>query len=696
MNHANQNETSQRHQIWHLALFIGLLSLGTGCRLVDGTDPGVQALILNSMAVSASNCSDNAAVAESYSCQPVVSIPENTVEIDVSQLTWELTPENTCSWIQINPTTGQVFGVPSPNEMGRCTLALRVATAETSSTDFAQQLTVNGPRLAFVDQNCSTSVAVDNAYSCTLKTSSPLADAKVTYTLAPDNKCKWASVQTSTGQVTGTPPLTAVGSCQLVVVAAIDTIASAVTRMTISVPQVAVKVTASCPANISAGADFACSPSATAPVTSPTFTWSLSAANSCSWAVINATTGAISGAPLVHSTGPCRLDITAKLPNGSSGQFSSTVYVGVKGFNQFQLSDLDVEANDNAGHAIAFDGNYAVIGSPNDNGGVGSATIYEFDGGRWRKIAFFAAPDSKMRSFGYAVALSGSSVLVSAPNTTNLNTRDGSIVAYERSGSTWSQAQILTPAAGVSKSQLNLGSSLDMFGSNAIVGTSHYGAPAAYILTKSGTTWSVGSALDFSAVGSAVGTGRIKVAIHGTMAVVSDLLGGASKNGEIHVFKASGAVWKDSGVISSIGAANFGFSVDVYNNKILVGSPDEKGNAGAAYLYQEGANSWTQTQYFRAPDESSMQRCGESVSLTDTMAAVGCPGSDTKLGSVYIYADNSITWKLASKVVPSNVQSGDRFGSAISYTGYDLMVGAEFYDAGAAGNAGTAYIFRGR
>ncbi len=691
MKMGTQNETALRHQFLLLAL-LTCSFLGAGCRLVDGQDPGVQALILNSMAVSASTCGPDAAVAEAYSCQPKVTMPDQSLDVDVSKFSWELTADNTCSWIQINPTTGQVFGIPAVNQMGPCVMALRVVTAEEPSSDFVLPLTVRGPKLSFIDQNCPLSVAVEKPYSCNLKTQTPLDGAKVTYKLASDNKCTWAAVNAASGAVSGTPPLNATGSCVLSVDAAIDSIATATTKMTISVPQVSIDITAACPASVDAGTAYACAPKASAPVANPVYSWSLSTSNNCQWATINASTGAISGTPQVQSTGPCRLDFTAKLPNGALGQSSMTVYVGIKGFKQQQLTDLDSNTNENAGQSVAIDGIFAVVGSPNANSGVGSASVYQFDGSIWKKVATFAAPDSKMRSFGYSVAISGDSILVGAPDTTNSNTRDGSVVAFQRSGNIWSKTQVLT-APGGETSQMNLGSSLDMDGSTAIVGTSHYSAKAAFILTKSGSTWALGAPLDFPAINSANGTDRIKVALQGSIAVVSDIFGGSARNGEVHIFKFNGSTWAHSALISAASGEGFGSSVDTYGGKVLVGSSSERNLAGTAYLYEEGQSAWVQTQSFIAIDQTSSQGCGSGVALNTTKVIVGCARPNGTGGSAYVYSNTNGSWILASKLVASNRQANDNFGASVSVSLNNVIVGADQFDANSALDSGTAYIF---
>jgi len=696
MSQCNQNETSRRFKI--LGKILGktldsalliLLMANAGCKLVDGQDPGNDSIILNSMAVSAV-CGTEAVVAESYSCNPEVSISE---EVDFTQLTWELTAEHTCSWLQINPTTGQLFGVPPRDQIGSCVMAIRVITIEEPSSDFVQPLTILGPRISFIDKNCPLTVPVDAAYQCDIEATSPLVDAQFTYNLAADNTCSWAVINPSTGAVSGTPSLGSVGSCRLSVVADIDTIATAVSRITVTVPAVAVSVSQSCGLNADAGTMYSCAPKASAAIASPQFTWSLSPTNTCAWASIAPATGVISGTPLIHSTGPCRLDFMAKLVNGSFGQSSVTVTVAPMGYTQNQLMDLNSDSNEKTGRSVAIDGNFAVIGSPNDDGGAGSVSVYRFDGANWRKNAVFASPDPKLvKSFGYAVSISGNSILVGAPDSSVSQFKEGAIVAYDWNGSSWAQTQIMTPSSPAVRSQMHFGASLDIDGAQALVATSHFNVDAAYVLNKVNSKWTVGTSLTFTAVNSANGPSRVKVALHGAVAVVSDTHGSATQNGEVRAFKKVNGIWNSDGILAATSSGTFGVNVDTFNGKILIGAPGERSSAGTAYLFEPGQTAWIQTKAFRAVDESAGQSCGTGVSLNASQAVIGCAAT-SKLGSVYVYSLQATTWNLSSKFIPTNGQTGDLFGNAVGVSGRHVLVGADQFDGSGTPNSGTAYIF---
>ena len=93
------------------------------------------------------------------------------------------------------------------------------------------------------------------------------------------------------------------------------------------------------------------------------------------------------------------------------------------------LYGSDPGADDNFGHAVAVDGNYAVVGSRyNDTGGTdrGAAFIFHKSGGTWTEQAIVQPSDTAANDwFGSGAAISGDSVIVKAYATTTTNTGQG-------------------------------------------------------------------------------------------------------------------------------------------------------------------------------------------------------------------------------------------------------------------------------
>lgn len=108
---------------------------------------------------------------------------------------------------------------------------------------------------------------------------------------------------------------------------------------------------------------------------------------------------------------------------------------------------LSLNAGDAFGTQLEIDGNYMVVGVPNDDSrasNAGMAYLYEYDGTDWSLHTVLLPSDTLAEeNFGYAVAIEGDVVVVG----TELN-NSGRAYIFEKSGAVWadtvSQVQILT------------------------------------------------------------------------------------------------------------------------------------------------------------------------------------------------------------------------------------------------------------
>jgi hypothetical protein len=90
-------------------------------------------------------------------------------------------------------------------------------------------------------------------------------------------------------------------------------------------------------------------------------------------------------------------------------------------------------------------------------------------------------------------------------------------------------------------------------------------------------------------------------------------------------------------------------------------------------------------------------RFGVAVSISGDYAAVSATEdtltAGTFCGSVYIYKRTNGAWALQTRLLPPDAAHGDYFGTSVSFSGDDLMVGSPYKDNGAIQNQGAAYIF---
>ena len=391
----------------------------------------------------------------------------------------------------------------------------------------------------------------------------------------------------------------------------------------------------------------------------------------------------------------------------------------------FKASNTNAE--DWFGHTVAIsgDGNTIAVGARGedsvatgingndaDNSATFAGAVYVFrnTASGWAQEAYVKASNNELGDlFGYSVALSedGNTLAVGArserSNATGVNGDQtdnslhnaGAAYVFTRSGSTWTQE------AYIKASNTN---SLDRFG--------------AYLtLSKDGNTLAVSAYHETSAA-----TG-----INGDQS--NDTLGQA---GAVYVYKKTASVWAFEAYIKASNTESgdeFGTAMALSDDgdTLAVGTIMEASNArgingndadnsvmmaGAVYVYRRTGTTWVQEAYVKASNTEWLLGFGDafgcSVSLSadgNTMAvgayaeissATGMNGDETDSslpdpGAVYIFTRSGTTWTQETFMKASNTNSYARFGFSVSLgaDGNSLAVGASGERSSATGMNGN-------
>ena len=156
----------------------------------------------------------------------------------------------------------------------------------------------------------------------------------------------------------------------------------------------------------------------------------------------------------------------------------------------------------------------------------------------------------------------------------------------------------------------------------------------------------------------------------------------------------------------------FGFSVSISGKFTIIGSPlnDGAGNDnGAAYVYRYDVENsiWTQQEKLTASDAEPGKfgdLFGCAVSISGYVAVIGasadndaCPNIPEfcNSGSAYVfrYDPKLSQWIEEDKLIASDGEAEDQFGTAVSINGDVVVVGVPFNDD-IEDNSGSAYVFR--
>ncbi|HTA25746.1 MAG TPA: hypothetical protein VK763_19605 [Terriglobales bacterium] len=144
--------------------------------------------------------------------------------------------------------------------------------------------------------------------------------------------------------------------------------------------------------------------------------------------------------------------------------------------------------------------------------------------------------------------------------------------------------------------------------------------------------------------------------------------------------------------------ADFGISVAIDGNTVVVGAVNGDQDLGAAYVFTKPASGWTdmtQTAELTASDAQSGDAVGYGVAISGNTIVVGAHGATVNgnryQGAAYVFVMPANGWTnmtQTAKLTASDGSSDSDFGVATAINGNTIVVGAPFPNG-----VGTAYVF---
>jgi len=375
----------------------------------------------------------------------------------------------------------------------------------------------------------------------------------------------------------------------------------------------------------------------------------------------------------------------------------------------------DAAPNDLFGASVALEDDKAVVGAYLDDAiGAASGSVYVFAQNgttplglpNWTQQAKLTASDSTSGDFfGRSVGLSKDTIVAGAPGDNNVNIDAGAAYIFVWDGSNWAEQAKLLSQDGLAENFFGAAVAID--DDTVVIGApgqneGYLRSGFAYVFTRNGNTWSQVAKLtaDDAAPGDFFGR---SVALKGNTIIV----GAPGKNttqigsGRVYIFKFDGTTWSQAAKLTATDAGSgdeFGDTVSISNNTILVGSPenDEAGqDAGAAYIFTEDNGTWHQEVKLMAVDAMPGDEFGDAALISDNIVLIGAPGSNIEngdTGSAYLFKRVGRNWILKGKLTPGDVQTDDFFGYALAIYEETAVISAHLDDDG--GNkSGSAYVY---
>ena len=421
---------------------------------------------------------------------------------------------------------------------------------------------------------------------------------------------------------------------------------------------------------------------------------------------------------------------------GASGSGATYVYEsdGTQWTPSAELSEfVTPTSGTHFGAALALDGGRALVGAPL-NFGVGTAYLLSKPDGDWvedwRVSSLGTAGGNR---FGRAVAVSGNTIMASAPRYRATDGESGIIHVLGRSSAGWRIVESV-PRPADDPTSGEFGAALAMDGDFAIVGQPTHVGPGALVLRRTGGSWSPFQTFEppvtvesaYSGDSVAVSGDRLLVGQYGNLLGpvapgfsstytfdgdafsleetigVSDSAGGfvVALSGDTalvgnlraniaHVFRfIDGTGWELEGDLlppATATGSQFGREVAIDGDVAVVGSE------GEAFYYLRTGGLWSEGVAL-ATDDGKLLRGRVAIAGDRILAVEAQPEDEADSIGVYVFARDGDTFPQIARLVSGHGDSTDQFGSSIALTQDIIVVGA-MQDSQTAFEGGALYIF---
>ncbi len=364
--------------------------------------------------------------------------------------------------------------------------------------------------------------------------------------------------------------------------------------------------------------------------------------------------------------------------------------------------------NQRFGNAVSLSGNRAAVGASKDNlngPSSGSVYIFEFMNNQWVQTQKITGDDTTGNDeFGAAVSLYEDRLLVGARNkTVNGVSFAGAAYLFEYINGSWEQIERFSDANSSGTAQL--GYAVSLFGNQALVGAPGFGAGEALVFTldEKDNSWFQSNTLSASSQGFGDQFGH-SVSLYQGRALIganrfeSNNIGAAFYFGSVSNNNDQHQITSSDGMSSD----NFGYAVSLYENRALIGAPEDSGNngndSGSAYIFEyDSLNElWVESEKLTADDGAANDEFGYAVSLNGDRVLIGAWGDDdngTNSGSAYFFDFDGSFWNQSSKLTPSMATSSEEYARAVFLTNDWAIVGVP-NDSEAGTLEGAVYVYR--
>ena len=346
-------------------------------------------------------------------------------------------------------------------------------------------------------------------------------------------------------------------------------------------------------------------------------------------------------------------------------------------------------SNQGSSVAISSDGNTAIVGGWQDNGGKGAAWIYTRSAGVWTqqgsKLVGAGAVGNSNQGISVSISSDGNTAIIGGFHDNN---DTGAVWVFTRSGGVWTQQGpklVGSGVRGVLGGPLQ-GTSVRISGDGNTIVEGGYAdsnnAGAIWIFVRNGGVWTQqGSKLvGNDAFGNAYQGYTVAISSNGNT-VVEGGFEDNSYTGAVWVFTRSGGVWSQQGAkLVGTGASNQAYqgasvAISSDGNTIIQSGFEDISGIGAVWVFTRSGSAWTQQGPKLVGTGSvgnSYQGYSVAISPDGNNFIEGGYGDNGHAGAVWAFTRSGGAW---TQVGPKIVGAG-AVGSPV-YQGASVAISSE-------------------
>jgi hypothetical protein len=313
-------------------------------------------------------------------------------------------------------------------------------------------------------------------------------------------------------------------------------------------------------------------------------------------------------------------------------------------------------------------------------------------------------PES-IKSFGFSVAMDGTAMVIGCGDANYLGPKTGVALVFRNNNGDWVEDSILMPNDWTDAARF--GWSVDVQDDYLFISSIHDGANglwagAVYVYKYDpiNALWVqhqklVPSDID---IGDEFGN---SVSVSGDRLLVG-ARGDEGHLGAAYVFKKIGAEWVEEAKLIPVDYAGdepyIGHSVCIDGDYAIIGAPYDETygkDAGSAFIFHFDGNNWIQQQKLISSDVNTSDYFGLPVSISGDYAmvtALNSANQTIRSGAVYVFKRNGNQWTEQQKLFDGDANTGVAFGKGISVQEDYLVIGAP-QDNQFAVNQGAVFVY---